>query len=216
MDAFKPAEMQRLDLGGNKRWQAFWSSKNGGKAWGKPGEGGDGAAASEVEKRYGGEAGEEWKERLACEVDGREFTGVPVVERRKMEGRGIDPGSVRSGSPFTAGGAGGMGPRSQKDQNESFFAKKGSENANRPEGVAPSQGGKYAGFGSAPPESVERPPGGMPGADDFQKDPVAALTKGFGWFAGAVGKQAKSVNEGWIQPTAAKVSHSLSCFRYIG
>ena len=204
MDAFKPAEIQRLDIGGNKRWQEFWSSKNGGKAWGKPGEGGDSGAAFELEKRYGGDVGEEWKERLGCEVEGREFTGMPVVERKKMEGKGMDVGSARTASPLNAGG---MGPRSQKEQNEAYFAKKGNENANRPEGVAPSQGGKYAGFGSAPPEPEPKPKstGGMPGTDDFQKDPVAALTKGFGWFAGAVGKQAKSVNDGWIQPTAAKV-----------
>ena len=210
MDAFKPAEISRLDLGGNKRWQEFWSSKNGGKAWGKPGEGGDGAAAVELEKRYGGEVGEEWKERLGCEVEGREFTGMPVVERKKMESKGMDGSTARTASPLNAGGASSsIGSRSQKELNESFFAKKGSENANRPEGVAPSQGGKYAGFGSSPmPEpgtGAGGGSGGMPGADEFQKDPVAALTKGFGWFAGAVGKQAKSVNEGWIQPTAAKV-----------
>ena len=212
MDAFKPAEIQRLDLGGNKRWQEFWSGKQNnnsgpGTAWGKPGQGGDGGAASELEKRYGGEVGEEWKERLGCEVEGREFTGMPVVERKRMEGAGMDAGSARTGSPLNmnSGGGGGIGPRSQKEQNEAYFAKKGNMNANRPDGVAPSQGGKYAGFGSAPAESAAKPAEGMPGADDFQKDPVAALTKGFGWFAGAVGKQAKSVNDGWIQPTAAKV-----------
>ena len=46
---------------------------------------------------------------------------------------------------------------------------------------------------------------GLPGLDDLQKDPVAALSKGFGWFTTTVGKTAKSVNEGWVQPTAAKV-----------
>ena len=45
----------------------------------------------------------------------------------------------------------------------------------------------------------------MPGVDDFQKDPVAALTKGFGWFTSTVGKQAKTVNDGWVKPTAQKV-----------
>lgn len=45
----------------------------------------------------------------------------------------------------------------------------------------------------------------MPNFEDMQKDPVAALTKGFGWFTTTVGKTAKSVNEGYIQPTAAKV-----------
>lgn len=39
----------------------------------------------------------------------------------------------------------------------------------------------------------------------MQRDPVAALTKGFGWFTNTVGKTAKTVNEGYIQPTALKV-----------
>lgn len=48
----------------------------------------------------------------------------------------------------------------------------------------------------------------MPGVDEFQKDPLAALGKGFGWFSGVVGKTAKSVNDGYIQPTARQVCHS--------
>ncbi|MEW5316635.1 MAG: hypothetical protein WDW38_007994 [Sanguina aurantia] len=37
---------------------------------------------------------------------------------------------------------------------DSFFASKMAENSSRPEGVAPSQGGKYVGFGSAPGPSA--------------------------------------------------------------
>jgi ADP-ribosylation factor GTPase-activating protein 1 len=45
----------------------------------------------------------------------------------------------------------------------------------------------------------------LPGLEDLQRDPVAALTKGFGWFTTTVGKTAKSVNDGYIVPTAQKV-----------
>ena len=209
MDAFKPAEISRLDLGGNERWQKFWESKNPGQRWGKPGAGGDSAAAFQLEKRYGSDAGEEWKERLGCEVEGKEFTGMPVKERKAMESRGTDGSTARTGSPLPGSGSGsGIGSMSQKEQNETYFAKKGAENANRPEGLAPSQGGKYGGFGSSGP--MDPSPGtsnggGAPGVEEFQKDPMAALTKGFGWFTGQVGKGAKSVNDGWIQPTAQKV-----------
>lgn len=43
------------------------------------------------------------------------------------------------------------------------------ENASRPEGVAPNQGGKYVGFGStpAPTNKPSRPGGG--GLDDYQQ-----------------------------------------------
>ncbi len=206
MDSFKPAEISRMELGGNAHWKEFWESKSGEK-WGKPGQGGDGEAMRVVGDRYGGDAGEEYKERLSCRVDGREFAGMPVKEqRKKAESRGGETSStttVRTASPL----AGGAGPRSQKAQNEDFFARKGNENAGRPEGLAPSQGGKYGGFGSEPAVSTAREGGGgaLPGVDDFQKDPVAALSKGFGWFTSTVGKGAKTVNDGWIQPTAQKV-----------
>lgn len=80
----------------------------------------------------------------------------------------------------------------------------GADNASRPADLPPSQGGKYAGFGSAgpePPKAEQK----LPGLDDLQKDPMAALTKGFGWFTTTVGKTAKTVNEGYIQPTAQRV-----------
>lgn len=46
--------------------------------------------------------------------------------------------------------------------------------------------------------------------DEFQKDPVAALTKGFGWFTTTVGKGAKTVNDGWIQPNVQKVGREYT------
>lgn len=219
MDSFKPAEISRMELGGNNSWKEFWESKSGGQKWGKPGQGGDGNAMTLVGERYGGDEGEEYKERLGCKVDGREFAGMPVKERKKVESRGVDPSSTaRTSSPLAGGGgaaaAGGQQLRSQKAQNEDFFARKGNENAGRPEGLAPSQGGKYGGFGSEPVASTSRDggksTGALPGVDDFQKDPVAALSKGFGWFTSTVGKGAKTVNDGWIQPTAQKV-RSLPC-----
>ncbi|KAL6718657.1 ADP-ribosylation factor GTPase-activating protein gcs1 [Lecanora helva] len=205
MDSFKAAEIKRMELGGNSAWKDFWEEKTG-KGWGRPGEGGGREAQEEVGKRYGGDVGEEWKERLGCLVEGREFAGMPPKERKTMEAKGTDASTARTESPL------GQGPQSRKEQNEEFFARKGNENASRPDGLAPSQGGKYAGFGSEPMPA--RNGGGaagqgMPGVNDFQQDPMKALSKGFWGFAGAVGKGAKAVNEGYIQPTAQKVGSFL-------
>ncbi|KAI4281029.1 MAG: hypothetical protein L6R35_005767 [Caloplaca aegaea] len=102
------------------------------------------------------------------------------------------------------------GSRSQKEMNEDFFARKGGENERRREDLPPSQGGKYAGFGSSQPAAAIAASGeeGMPGVDEFQKDPVAALTKGFGWFTTTVGKGAKSVNDGWVKPNVQKLAEA--------
>ena len=197
-----------MEQGGNAAWKEFWSAQT------KASDEGDGvwkvpASAAVLEERYGGEVGEEWKERLSCRVEGREFTGVPKTNRaahgkKKEEGvGGTGQSPARTASPAA---------RSRKEANEAYFARMGNENASRPEGVAPSQGGKYAGFGSAPPEPRAGAEGenAMPGVDEFQRDPVAALTKGFGWFTSTVGKGAKNVNEGWVKPTAQKVMPPFS------
>ena len=196
MDAFKGAEIRRMELGGNEAWKEFWTSKS-------REQGADGVwrvppSAEVLEERYGGALGEEWKERLSCRVEGRGFTGVPKPMAQKR-GVGASEGAARGASP--AG-------RGKKEANEAYFARMGGQNASRPEGVAPSQGGKYAGFGSEPAGAVgreEERAEGLPGVDEFQKDPVAALTKGFGWLSSTVGKGAKTVNEGWVKPTAQKV-----------
>ena len=195
MDAFKGNEMKRMELGGNEAWRTFWEAKVG-KNWVDVG----------LEEKYSGDPGEEWKERLGAKVEGREFTGMP--EKKKAESRTTAASGFGSDSPArTVSPAASLGGRSRKEANESFFAKKGSENASRPADLPPSQGGKYAGFGSEPPAASggAQKGGALPGVDELQKDPVAALTKGFGWFTTTVGKGAKTVNDGWIQPTAQKV-----------
>ena len=214
MDAFKQHEISRMQNGGNKAWQDFYNQNSKMTTF----------AESTIKERYDSEVGEEWKERLTAKVDGTEFdkaawskeraavlqkqagrsdTPVGAAGKKPMAGIGSDPSS-RSESP--AQGRAGL-PPVQKAKNEAYFAKMGEANASRPNDLPPNQGGKFAGFGSTAPE----PPGpqaAMPSADEFQNDPVAALTKGFGWFGSMVGKQAKVVNDSYIQPTAKNVSRA--------
>ena len=213
MDAFKTHEISRMDKGGNKAWKAFFEqhqlTKLSGVGWDQ----------STVADRYGGEVGDEWKDRLTARVEGRDYvpgekkekksaTDSAAASRSATPSRNLaGPGSSapRDRSPSAASLSGGVGSR--KEKNEAYFSKMGAENANRPEDLPPSQGGKYAGFGSAPAPGPEprTANGALPGLDDLQKDPVAAVSKSFGWFAAAVGKSAKTVNDGFIQPTAQKV-----------
>lgn len=210
MDAFKGGEIARMDLGGNTAWRKFWEEKESllggqeGRKW----------EDIPLEEKYGGEIAEEWKERLACKAEGREFTGVVVRKSlsKRAEGKTILPATSARGSSTPMRTASPATSR-QKERNEEFFARMGGENATRSADLPPSRGGKYAGFGSEPaaPGSASSESGTgeaavLPGVDEFQKDPVAALTKGFGWFTATVGKGAKTVNDGWIQPTAQKVS----------
>jgi ADP-ribosylation factor GTPase-activating protein 1 len=222
MDAFKTGEIIRMESGGNKAWRDFFNTHETTKI---TGVGWDEATVAE---RYSGEVGEEWKERLTAKIEGRKYASgkqtpavAPDTKLSRTESttggsRSATPmgrdrlanPSLRSASPTPSLVTSTLGSR--KARNEEYFAKLGNDNASRPDGLPPSQGGKYSGFGSAPfePESSGDTPN-LPGVDELTKDPVAALTKGFGWFTTTVGKSAKSMNESWIQPTAQKVRPSF-------
>jgi ADP-ribosylation factor GTPase-activating protein 1 len=202
MDAFKQNEILRMQYGGNKPWQDFFTKESGTMF--------DNAS---IKDRYDCEVGEEWKERLSAKVEDREFDKAVFVKERavilqKQAERASTPmgGLGSSAASRSASPAKPSLPPGQKARNENYFAKMGQANASRSENLAPSQGGRYAGFGSAPPEPQNEQQSALPSADDFSKDPVAALTKGFGWFSTAVAKQAKVVNDSYIQPTAKQVS----------
>ncbi|KIV91621.1 hypothetical protein PV10_06139 [Exophiala mesophila] len=228
MDAFKQAEILRMQYGGNRAWQDFYNSH---------------AAIpfdeATIKERYDGDIGEEWKERLSAKVEDREFdqaafekereeTKKRIAEKAAAQTQGtsgsrsatpsgtgrnaIGPRSTsamgngsRTQSPAPPGAKGGRITAEQKSQNEAYFSRMGEANASRPDNLPPSQGGKYAGFGSAPPEPSQGS-GGLPTADEFSQNPIGALTKGFGWFSATVSKQAKAVNDSYIQPTAKNIA----------
>ncbi|KAK5137909.1 hypothetical protein LTR08_006678 [Meristemomyces frigidus] len=201
MDALKTGEVRRMELGGNRPWKDFFTEHASNKTSGRDFEG------CTISERYDSEAGEEWKERLTAKVEGTEYvpgTSKPArapVAKKSAEtpttsGRNTPLSKVASPPQRTASPA-------QKERNEAYFARMGNANASRPEDLAPAQGGKYAGFGSSPTTASNgggASSGSVPSADDFQKDPVAALTKGFGWLSSTVSKQVGNVNKAYIQP----------------
>lgn len=209
MDSFKVSEVERMAKGGNKPWKDFFDAHASNKMEGRTFE------DCTIQERYDSEAGEEWKERLTAKVEGKEY--VPgtrtanVVRKTKPE---VEAGNIsRSSTPLSRSGTPSQtsAPQrsvnpTQKAQNEAYFARMGAENANRSADLPPSQGGKFSGFGSEPMPSSNPAPGAPPAIDDFQKDPVAALTKGFGWLGSTVSKQANAGYTGWLKPNLEKVS----------
>lgn len=212
MDAFKASEIERMRLGGNEGWRNFFEEHEDtqmrGITW-------DDATIAE---RYSGEVGEEWKERLSCKVEGRDYVPgekkpAPAVKATSSPALGGQRSGSRTGTPLShstsrnqsPGSAAGNGPGGKAKVDDKYFSRLGAENASRPEDLPPSQGGKYAGFGNTPAPAPASQ-GGIPGLDDLQKDPMAALSKGFGWFTSTVTKTAKTVNDGYIQPTAKQIA----------
>lgn len=207
MDAFKASEIERMRLGGNENWKKFFEEHEDtqmtGLSW-------DDATIAE---RYSGEVGEEYKERLSCKVEGKDYVpgekkpataAAPVAAPAKqgpLSGTTRSSSGSRTQSRTQSPAQGQQGGKVKVD--DKYFARLGADNASRSEDLPPSQGGKYAGFGNTPMPAQSS--SALPNFDDVQKDPLAALSKGFGWFTSTVSKTAKNVNDGYIQPTAKQV-----------
>ena len=117
----------------------------------------------------------------------------------------LNPSSGRE-SPVLPPGSGGSG-------NEAFFERLGSSNASRPDHLPPSQGGKYAGFGSSyEPEPISSSSSSSfhpsfstssqsaPTLDDLQQNPWGAMSKGWGVFSSALASAGKELNTSVLQP----------------
>ena len=206
MDAFKGTELARMAAGGNKPWKTFFDAHSSNKLEGRTFE------DSTIQERYDSEAGEEWKDRLTAKIEGKEYVAgekpkktapAKTLPNKATAGVGSRSGTPLGKSVSNTSAAASLGSRSaspslgtatmsKKSQNEAYFAKMGAENASRPDDLPPSQGGKFSGFGSDYTPPSQRQGGGIPGANDFQQDPIAALTKGFGWLSSTVSKGAQA------------------------
>lgn len=162
----------------------------------------------------------QYRDKLLAEAEGRSWspsdTPAPAASassgsalrkpRLANSGRGSSP-IDRSGSPASntagyntpasASSGSGLAP-TQKTANESYFSRLGAANDSRPDHLPPSQGGKYAGFGSQGPayNAAEGTSSrALPSFDDIREDPVSAVSKGWGLFSAALGAVSKTVNE---------------------
>lgn len=99
MDAFKPAELARMAAGGNEPFRAFFNAHGSNAAAGRS------FAASTIAERYDSAAGDEWKERLSCKVEGRDFDAEKLPKRGKRDGA--------AAAVPTSGRASAAGSRSQ-------------------------------------------------------------------------------------------------------
>ncbi|EFJ51840.1 hypothetical protein VOLCADRAFT_103335 [Volvox carteri f. nagariensis] len=167
MDSWSPEQLKKMQLGGNAKLNAFLKQYGVDKS-------------TDIKEKYNTRAAEFYREKLRASVEGREYTppppsevGAPVpaartaipkapATNRKDDAWGdwgdqaADGGASAASSGFTSRSE---YTRAQLEASaagkESYFARKMQENASRPEGVPPSQGGKYVGFGSAPPPRLK-------------------------------------------------------------
>ncbi|WCJ28280.1 ADP-ribosylation factor GTPase-activating protein AGD7 [Euphorbia peplus] len=119
--------------------------------------------------------------------------------RRNNNGSGGGGGGV-GGAPARSKSTEDMYTRTQLENSaankETFFARKMAENDSRPEGLPPSQGGKYVGFGSSPAPSQRNV--------NAQPDVLSVVSQGFGKLS-LVAQSAANVVQAGTKEISSKV-----------
>lgn len=199
MDQFKPEETLRMEMGGNAALKEYFTDNGVDMTW-------------PAKQKFDNYVAEDYKEKLTCQIEGREYipqdrsgqslSDPPVVKKSPS------PEHSYSGQESIRSQRAAADP-SQRQRNENYFALLGNANDLRPDHLPPSQGGKYAGFGSAP-----QPPQSRQGAllglsfDKLQSDPLGTLTKGWGLFSSTVAKLVNEVSELVIKPGLSQFQES--------
>ncbi|WVN87510.1 uncharacterized protein L203_102692 [Cryptococcus depauperatus CBS 7841] len=212
MDKWSDEQVKKMKLGGNERFKDFIENygPEGGYA---PGMG--------IQEKYNSWAAAQYREKLVAEcADPPKAwspstpppTSAPIsrpsssqATRKSRAGAGSSLNTSQSNSPSIPNDSPGF---SQKASNEAFFERMGNSNATRPEHLPPSQGGKYTGFGSTPDlsnSSSSHPSHTLsshaaPTVNDFQDNPLKAITKGWGLFYSAVKSAGEEINKSVVQP----------------
>ncbi|KAI5777694.1 hypothetical protein EDC01DRAFT_677731 [Geopyxis carbonaria] len=187
MDAFKNEEIQLMEKGGNKKCHQFFE---------KAIEFYDGMTIGE---RYSSEFANDYKEKLKADVAGQVW--VKSEHRTTNVPKSSTP--VNLDTTVSSTGRSASSASSSKERNEKYFDRLGQDNASRPEHLPPAQGGKYTGFGSTPTPTSD----GI-NLENLSRDPVAAITKGWGFFASRALEVAKTANETVVQPTAQRLAEA--------
>ncbi|KAG1339190.1 ADP-ribosylation factor GTPase-activating protein AGD7 [Cocos nucifera] len=144
--------------------------------------------------------------------DGDDFRSSSDMRRNQSTGDfragGIGGGGGRGAQPARSRSTEDIYTRAQLEASagnkESFFARRMAENESRPEGIPPSQGGKYVGFGSTPPPSAQRnnPQG------DVVRDAVSVVSQGLGrlsLFAASTAQSAANAVQAGTKELTSKV-----------
>ncbi|KAK6942938.1 Arf GTPase activating protein [Dillenia turbinata] len=173
-------------LAEGRNWRDPPIEKNLGVGKSKPPRSGGGGGRSEG---FGGNGG--WD---SWDNDDGFRSSSNDMRRNQSTGnfRGGNGNGGYGGAPVRSRSTEDMYTRSQLEASaankESFFARKMVENESKPEGIPPSQGGKYVGFGSSP--SPAR--GNVNPQGDVLRDTVSVVSQGLGRFSMVAASAAQS------------------------
>lgn len=152
MDAWNVDQLKKMQCGGNGAMNDFFAKYGVEKDL-------------DIRDKYNSSAAEFYRELIKARAEGRQYTPpdpstVKKMGRTVQNNRGAKSGSLHGRDAWGVQDGQheehGRGEYRLEDLESSaaakddFFARKQRENSMRPEGIPPSQGGKYVGFGSQP------------------------------------------------------------------
>ncbi|KAI4318995.1 hypothetical protein MLD38_032646 [Melastoma candidum] len=208
MDSWYDLQVRKMEVGGNDSLNSFLA------CYGI-------AKETDTVAKCNSEGARVYRDRIQVLADGLPWKDPPVVIGGG--GGGGDEGSWGSwdddgGSSHGwrketegsfVGGGDGVYTRAQVEASaankERFFARKMAEDESRPQGIPPSQGGKYVGFGSSPPGGPTRT---SHNDGSFDEDVLAVMSQGLGKlssFAASAAQATASIVEAGTKELAAKV-----------
>jgi ADP-ribosylation factor GTPase-activating protein 1 len=189
MDAWNEDQLKKMQAGGNGAMNDFFAKYGVQKD-------------TDIRDKYNSPAAEFYRELIKARVEGRNYT-APDPSTVKKTTRSLHAQGRSSSNGRDAWGVNGSVSDSSSSRGEyrmedlersaagkdDFFARKQMENSMKPEGIPPSQGGKYVGFGSQPAMPSRR-------HNHNQLEDVAGMvTKGFSELSVFAKTKAGEMNE---------------------
>ncbi|KAJ4906944.1 ADP-ribosylation factor GTPase-activating protein AGD7 [Raphanus sativus] len=208
MDSWSEIQIKKMDAGGNEKLNRFLALYGISKE-------------TDIVAKYNSNAASVYRDRIQALAEGRQWRDPPVVKESvgmkkpplsSGKGNGGNNGgwddwegddSFRSSSDMrrnqSAGDFRGRELEASAANKESFFAKRMAENESKPEGLPPSQGGKYVGFGSSPGPA---PRGNHQGGGGGGGDVFSVMSEGFGRLSLVAASAANVVQTGTMEFTS--------------
>ncbi|KAL8124359.1 putative ADP-ribosylation factor GTPase-activating protein AGD6 [Apium graveolens] len=149
MDSWSEIQLKKMEVGGNEKLNEFF------KEYGVTKE-------TRIVEKYNTNAARVYRERIQALAEGRTWRDPPVVKESRVvvndwgewdEAKSREMRRNNTVGDFRTSGGGKGFTKAQLASaagKEDFFARKMAENESKPDGLPPSQGGKYVGFGSSP------------------------------------------------------------------
>ncbi|KAJ0735842.1 putative Arf GTPase activating protein [Helianthus annuus] len=172
MDSWSEIQLRKMESGGNETLNKFLAKYGIAKE-------------TDIVTKYNTNAAKVYRDRIQALADGKSWQDPPVVKETVKSGGG---GGRKPPLSAASGGGGG-----------GWDSDWGNKNESKPEGLPPSQGGKYVGFGSSP-NPVPR--------NDPQADVLSSVTQGLGklsFIAASAAQSAASVVQAGTKELTTKV-----------